>query len=262
MSVALSNNLLAGESGANRLTGNSGNDLLFGAAGADTLNGGQGADLLAGGTGADSLNGGDGNDVLVGGTGIDTLNGGTGADILIGGDGADAIYTGAADDSFVDLIQFSAASEYGDTISGFDVSGTLDRIEFTGALNTLFDDGNNNDNFLFSTGNGSAGTVSVTVGQANGNAEALLLTGANSEGVTNANLTSAAAVAAAFNAEFNITAANGEDALLVINDTNANSASLWQWVQAGGGEISAAELTLIATVSANGTVVAGDFDFA
>ena len=55
---------------------------------------------------------------------------------------------------------------------------------------------------------------------------------------------------------------NGEDALLVINDTNANSFSLWQWVQAGGGEMSAAELTLIGIFSANATVTAGNFDFA
>ncbi len=75
------------------------------------------------------------------------------------------------------------------------------------------------------------------------------MTGVGGEGVTTANLGSAAAVSAAFNAEFAITAANGEDALLVINDTNGNSFSLWQWVQAGGGETSAAELTLIGTFS-------------
>ena len=83
VTVALSNNLLAGESGANRLTGNTGSDLLFGAAGADTLTGGQGADLLAGGSGNDSLNAGDGADVLTGGTGQDILNGGAGDDKFV-----------------------------------------------------------------------------------------------------------------------------------------------------------------------------------
>ena len=68
--------------------------------------------------------------------------------------------------------------------------------------------GNNNNNFLFASGNGVAGAVTVTVGQADANAEALILTGANGEGVTTANLGNAGLVATAFNAEFNITAAN------------------------------------------------------
>ena len=130
-----------------------------------------------------------------------------------------------------------------------------------GALNTAYDDGNSNDNFSFASGNGAAGTVNATVGQGNGDIEALLLTGAGGEGVTNANLGNAALVSAAFNTEFDITAANGEDALLVINDTDANSFALWQWMQAGGGEISASELSLIATVNANATVNASSFDF-
>ena len=99
------------------------------------------------------------------------------------------------------------------------------------------------------------------MGQANANIEALLLTGVGGEGVTTANLGNAAAVSAAFNAEFVITAAAGEDALLVINDTNGNSFSLWQWVQAGGGETSAGEITLIGTFNANAAVSAGNFDF-
>ena len=52
--MASGNNLLAGESGANRMTGGTGRDLLFGAGGADTLTGGGGDDLLAGGTGTDT----------------------------------------------------------------------------------------------------------------------------------------------------------------------------------------------------------------
>ncbi len=54
VSVASGNNLLAGENGANRMTGGTGRDLLFGAGGADTLTGGGGDDLLAGGTGTDT----------------------------------------------------------------------------------------------------------------------------------------------------------------------------------------------------------------
>ena len=68
-------------------------------------------------------------------------------------------------------------------------------------------------------------------------------------------------VSAAFNAEFVITAANGEDALLVVNDTVGNSFALYQWIQALGGETSAAELSLIGVFTGNATVTAGNFDF-
>ncbi|RYX88943.1 MAG: calcium-binding protein, partial [Comamonadaceae bacterium] len=246
-------------------TGGTGNDTLTGSGGANILNGGAGNDTLNGGANNDTLDGGVGNDTLDGGAGADTLNGGAGADLLIGGAGADTLNSGAANDNLQDIFRFSATDEFGDVVGNFDANGPTaagdDRIEFAGALNTAWDDGNNNNNFTFASGNGSAGTVGITVGQANAHAEALLLTGVGGEGVTTANLGNAPLVAAAFNAEFNITAANGEDALLVINDTNGNSFSLWQWVQAGGGEVSAAELSLVGTFSANAAVVAANFDF-
>lgn len=235
--------------------GGSGNDTLTGTAGNNTLDGGAGVDTLNGGAGADTLLGGDGNDIL---------NGGADADVFIGGAGADTIDSGAANDNVQDIFRFSAVGDFGDTVNNFDANNgaaTDDRIEFTGALNTAWDDGNNNDNFLFGTGNGAGGTVNVTVGQGNGDIEALLLTGVGGEGVTTANLGNAALVSAAFNAEFAITAANGEDALLVINDTNGNSFSLWQWVQAGGGETAATELTLVGIFNANAAVTADNFDF-
>ena len=220
---------------------------------------------VTGGSGSDNLTGNAGANTLNGGAGNDTINGSAGGDIIIGGIGADILNSGAANDNAQDIFRFSAADEFGDVVSNFDANGPTaagdDRIEFTGALNTAWDDGNNNDAFLFASGNGSGGTVNVTVGQGNADIEALLLTGAGGEGVTTANLGNAAAVSAAFNAEFSITAGAGEDALLVINDTNGNSFSLWQWVQAGGGETSAGELTLIGTFSANAAVVAGNFDF-
>ena len=83
------------------------------------------------------------------------------------------------------------------------------------------------------------------------------------EGVANASLTDPGLVAAAFDAEFNITASNGDDALLVINDTNANSASIWQYTEStGGGEISAGELTLVAVVNSNAAIQTGNLDLA
>jgi Ca2+-binding RTX toxin-like protein len=256
---------VTGGSGNDSLTGGGGANTLVGGAGSDTLSGGAGADTLDGGAAADILDGGAGADTLNGGAGADILDGGAGGDTLIGGNGADTMSSGAADDNNQDTFRFSATAEFGDTVADFDANGADgvdDRVEFTGALNTAYDDGNNNDIFLFASGNGSAGTVNATVGQGNGDIEALLLTGAADEGVTTANLGNAAAVSTAFNNEFALTAANGEDALLVINDTNGNSFGVWQWVQAGGGETSAAELSLIGIFSANDTVTAGNFGFA
>lgn len=160
-------------------------------------------------------------------------------------------------------MRFNATTDFGDTVTNFDANGpvgTDDQVIFGDSLNGAYDDGNSNDNFLFDPGNGGGGTVNATVGQGNGDIEALLLTGAGGEGVTTANLGNAGLVSTAFNAEFAITASNGEDALLVINDTDGNSFALWQWIQAGGGETSAAELSLIGIFQANAAVTAANFD--
>ncbi|MDO8972957.1 peptidoglycan DD-metalloendopeptidase family protein [Reyranella sp.] len=53
---------LAGDEGANRITGNGGNNLLDGLAGSDSLLGGAGNDILKGGAGKDTLDGGSGSD--------------------------------------------------------------------------------------------------------------------------------------------------------------------------------------------------------
>ncbi len=86
---------VAGDLGADILTGTAFTDSLSGLGGADTLNGLGGADTLDGGSGADSLFGGEGDDVLIGGTGNDRLDGGAGHDI--------ANYSTAAAAVIVDL---------------------------------------------------------------------------------------------------------------------------------------------------------------
>jgi Ca2+-binding RTX toxin-like protein len=205
-------------------------------------------------------------DTLIGGAGANTLNGGVGADILIGGDGGDAISMGVAADNAQDSVRFGAASEFGDTITNFDANGTaaeIDMVQLTGVLNTLFDDGTDDDNFTFVSGDGvNGGDTAVDL---NGVNEALFLSGVNGEGVTSGganNLDNATAVANEFNAEFALTAVDGEATLLVINDTDANDAAVWQWIQAGGGEITAGELTLIGYINnANATVTTASFDF-
>ncbi len=225
-------------------------------AGIENVTGGAAGDTLVGST--SSVN------ILNGNAGNDTIQGAGGGDILIGGAGADTVVTGGLNDNLSNFVRFTAAADFGDTVTNFDTDGTTtdDLVQFSGTLNTAFDDGNNNDNFLFAVGNGVAGAVNAAVGQGNGDIEALLLTGAGGEGVTNANLGNASLVSAAFNTHFNITASNGEDALLVVNDTNGNDFSVWQWVQAGGGETSANELTLVGLFGGNAPATVDNFDFA
>ena len=287
--------LIIGGAGRDVVNAGAGNDTVYAAAGDgdDAYHGDGGVDTLdfeaisanltvhlgapGGGsassaqTGFDTLDGfeivrgGAGNDRITGNASANSLNGGAGGDILTGGAGADAIDTGVANDDVVDLVRFSAIGDFGDTITNFDVSGggaKADRIEFGGALAAAYDDGNTNGDFTFATGSGGSGILPpVTIDQSDDGVEALLLTGVGSEGVSSANLGNAALVADAFNLEFVITAANGEDALLVINDTDGNGFSVWQWVQANGGEIAENELTLIATIDANTTVTTSNFDF-
>ncbi len=230
---------------------------LTGTGGADTITTGDLDDTIAGGAGIDVLNG---------GAGDDQLSGGAGGDTLIGGDGTDSIDTGAANDNLQDIIRFGATTEFGDLVFNFDATGTLaqaDRVEFTGALNTAYDDKTLDDNFQFASDNDTDNdnqTANLTL-----TFEALFLDGLNSEGVSNADLDDATAVAAEFSAEFAITAGIGEDALLVINDTDGNSFALWQFVEdtgaaGGAGEISAGELSLIGFFSGNGTVLTGNLD--
>ena len=147
---------------------------------------------------------------------------------------------GTSDDNVRDVVRFTAATDYGDTVSNFDVTGTgaqVDVVQFTGALNTLFDDATNDDTFTWASGNGiNNDNAAVNLNTV----EALYLGGTNNEGVANASLGSASLVAAEFNSEFAITASNGQDALLVINDTDANSFAVWQYVEStGGAEIAA-----------------------
>ena len=222
------------------------------------LNGGAGGDTLFGLGGADTLKGHSGSDRLVGGVGTDSLYGGDGGDVLTGGAGADSVDVGAANDDTLDRVRYFSSSDFGNSVINFDVNGTADKVEFAGALNGAWDDIANSDSFHFASSNGAAGSVAANL---NTRHEALYLAGAPGEGVTTANLHSEEAVATAFNKEFIITARNGEDAFLVVNDTDGNSFSAWQWVQVGGGEMTAEELSLVGIFAGNGTVKTASFDF-
>jgi hypothetical protein len=214
-------------------------------------------------------------------TNIESATGGSGSDTLIGtslagvagtltgGSGSDVINMGAPDDNVADFVRFNAATDFSstsfDTVSNFDATGTaaqVDKVQFGLALNTLFDNGTNNDVFLFNTANAAGDATNQAVNLAT--IEALILDGTANNGVTSAQLNDATAVANEFNAEFAITAGVNQATLLVINDTNAGSniASVWQYVETGAvAEIQAGELTLIALINANATVQTADFAF-
>jgi Ca2+-binding RTX toxin-like protein len=125
-----------GGTGADTITGNTGNNILNGGSGADTINGNDGDDTLIGGAGNDVLNGGNGIDTVdysantvtqtinlalttqqtissgnqdtlsnienvLGGTGADTITGTTGNNVLNGGAGNDNISGNDGDDTLI-----------------------------------------------------------------------------------------------------------------------------------------------------------------
>ena len=81
---------------------------------------------------ANILTGNNGINLMSGGDGVDNLNGRAGGDILIGGQAADIIDTGSPNDNLVDIVRFSATTEFGDTVFNFDTNGPSgnDRVEF------------------------------------------------------------------------------------------------------------------------------------
>ncbi|MEM9197721.1 MAG: M10 family metallopeptidase C-terminal domain-containing protein [Pseudomonadota bacterium] len=72
--------------------GGQGDDLIIGNSSANRLEGGAGADRIWGGQGADSLLGGSGADKLFGHEGQDVLIGGSGRNVLVGGTDSDAFH--------------------------------------------------------------------------------------------------------------------------------------------------------------------------
>ncbi|MGB0928760.1 MAG: PA14 domain-containing protein, partial [Pikeienuella sp.] len=125
----LLNDLLTGDSSANRLSGKGGNDTLSGEQGDDTLLGGAGDDLLSGGSG---------DDILVGGAGSDTATfSGTLTDYIveIDANGVIAIFDSAGGRDGADKLVDVEALTFSD--------GTyvLSTDENTGAVSLIGPDG-------------------------------------------------------------------------------------------------------------------------
>jgi Ca2+-binding RTX toxin-like protein len=154
-STAGVNTILIGASGAETLTGNTGNDLIFGGAGIDTISSGDGTNLMVGGAGNDSLTGGTGADWLVGGTNTDTLAGAAGNDTYVFAltDGTDTINesgVGTADSiviqgngaalSTLDFTDSSTTAATGNLViayNGQQITVTSHFVGTTGVVETL-----------------------------------------------------------------------------------------------------------------------------
>ncbi|MFD0916474.1 beta strand repeat-containing protein [Pseudahrensia aquimaris] len=83
--AGLGDDMIEGDSEANKLSGNDGDDALFGYAGDDTLDGDDDNDILVGGAGNDLIRGGAGNDTFYQwyqGDYTDTIEGGAGTDTI------------------------------------------------------------------------------------------------------------------------------------------------------------------------------------
>jgi Ca2+-binding RTX toxin-like protein len=152
-------------SGADSMTGGSGQENMVGFAGNDTIDGGEGDDLLSGGAGDDSLFGGDGNDEVAGGAGNDVLDAGDGNDFVSGGRGADLLNGGEGNDTF-----WGGDDTGADTIIG----GGGNDSGAGGGGRDLLDGGSGNDTLFgdFDDGSGVGGHADTLYG---GDGDDLLL---------------------------------------------------------------------------------------
>ena len=104
------NDVVIGNSAANRLEGRAGNDILHGLVGDDTLNGNDGDDTLDGGPGADTLDGGAGSDTAT------YQNSSVG--VLVRLHNAAAVKFGDAEGDTLTGVEHLIGSRYNDTLAG------------------------------------------------------------------------------------------------------------------------------------------------
>ncbi|WP_354292299.1 peroxidase family protein [Sphingomonas sp. PvP055] len=134
-------------------------DAIVGDGGANTLTGTNGADFMLGLGGDDVLSGLGGNDRLIGGAGNDLLDGGAGADTMSGGAGDDSYIVDDTGDSVTEKV-----GEGADTVRssiGYTLGSDMENLTLTGA-SAINATGNSADNVL--TGNDAANTISGLAG--------------------------------------------------------------------------------------------------
>ena len=137
--------VLAGDSRANRLEGGAGADRLFGGPGGgdDVLWGGTGEDALFGGSGDDILNGGGDADMLKGGTGEDTASyahSDAGVEVRLH---SGVVLGGDAEGDVLDGIENVRGSAYADILEG---DGNANRLDGADGADGLW--GNGGDDVL------------------------------------------------------------------------------------------------------------------
>jgi hypothetical protein len=218
------------------MTGGAGIDIFTGTGGADVISTGAAADTLDGGSGDDTLTDAAGASSASGGAGADTISMGAGADTITGGVGADTITTGTGSDDLVMVI-----ADAGDTISDFTTAE--DDIDYNTALKNI-------------TGNAIASFQSAAAGTAIADATTIF----ELTGVTTANGTAAQVVTALGTTATGADNVASADRLLIVSYTAGGDAQIWDFL-ATGADVTAAELTLVATLTGitADSLVAGDF---
>ncbi len=224
-------------------------------------------DVNAASTAASTLAAGDVNYTITGGSGADTIVSGGGADTIVDGAGADTITAGAGNDTISlstdtsdDVLVFSDTNGL-DTVTGFDADeDTLSFASIT-ADGTIAESAITND----------SGTTLGEIALSAANTTIYVFdTDATQIGTDIAaaitDFTSMTVVAAFLNTADGVTASGTEDKVdyFVINDGSANAFYVYKFVDDGDGttDIEATELTLIASVTTDGTVAVAQVDLA
>jgi len=216
--------------------------------------------------GTNTVSTGAGDDVILGGEGVDTITGGEGIDTITGDQGADIIIL-TETVSAVDEVNFAANDEFGDVISGFEV--TSDNIDYNVATVSQNDTAGVNTVYLDVTGAHAAGTITGTttttvfefsnIGDALGESD--------DDVVFDLSTATAAEIKAMVIAELNETAVTASSAttniLFAMYDESGNAAVI-NFIESGGvaTTIDAADtiqVVGILTDVAQGALVTGDF---
>ena len=152
--------ILTGNSLANRIEGGDGADTIYGLAGNDILYGGSGSDTLYGGADNDSLFGGEGHDRLEGGAGNDYMAGGTGNDTYVVDSIRDVVFE--LPNEGIDTVLSSVSYTLGDNVENLTLTGNaaingtgnaLDNIIIGNSANNTLAGGAGNDTLDGGAGN-------------------------------------------------------------------------------------------------------------
>jgi Ca2+-binding RTX toxin-like protein len=201
-----------------------------------TITGSTAKDTITGGAGIDNINGGAGGDVLLGGNGADTITGGEGADTITGGGGDDTINLTESTAAVDKIIMNAVATNGADTVTGFVAGNDTIDCELLAGGNVAGE----------SASAANAAEADVTTAFVHVFADGADGTGTGAASVI-ADYTDLADVALFLNASMQV--GNGETFGIIINDLANKKAYAYNATEAGGSELSAGELTLLATIS-------------